>query len=589
LNPAGERDPSKIHLEPMIASAAKPKQRLRCHIGGERSAKADGPDDYLRDELAAEVLGALKELDAHGHAGLPLMLRFGEALSNAKEELKYNQFGRWCREALRRSPSWCSAYRRLYESRADLESALAWAAATRHRWANCRSVERLLKIVADWRKVTQGDGAAAPRTRRKKRATVAHLELEEIAPQLQKILAEAEGAFETVRFELWLMAPPDDDSAKGELVALGKRFRSRLRELDERCSALQRSKMAEVMPDDLPDVDDARLLQLTRDAHAISHALAARIDELVRELLPNGRAQDGTWRVGGLDGARGGSLVIALARSKHGLWIDHATGEKGDALDLVKDVRYCNTREAIEWSKKWLARDGGQPRAPAQNTGDSDDEAHRIERALAIWGEAIDPRNTLVEAYLLGRALKLTDALADDVLRYHRGCPWHDEATGRILRVPAMVVAMRSIATDDTTAIQRTRLSPEGKKVEQRMLGVVRGAAVKLDADKSVTDRLYVGEGVETCMSARQIGLRPTWALGSAGAIENFSVWDGINTLTILAEGDKASERAVETCGARWHQASRQVFINRSRIGKDLNDALQHRSRRSSSGRRSTF
>ena len=100
------------------------------------------------------------------------------------------------------------------------------------------------------------------------------------------------------------------------------------------------------------------------DAHAVSALLAARIDELARVLFPQGKAAERCWRVGGLDGATGGSLVIALAGSKRGLWIDHATGEKGDALDLVKGVRNCNMRAAIEWSKKWLAR-GRRPAARA--------------------------------------------------------------------------------------------------------------------------------------------------------------------------------------------------------------------------------
>jgi putative DNA primase/helicase len=128
------------------------------------------------------------------------------------------------------------------------------------------------------------------------------------------------------------------------------------------------------------------------DAHAVSVLLAARIDELARVLLPRGKAVSGCWRVDGLDGATGDSLAIALAGSKRGLWIDHATGERGDALDLVKGVFNYSMREAIEWSRRWLDRGRGEARAPAPNAGDSDDEARRIERALAIWDDAVSPR-----------------------------------------------------------------------------------------------------------------------------------------------------------------------------------------------------
>ena len=60
---------------------------------------------------------------------------------------------------------------------------------------------------------------------------------------------------------------------------------------------------------------------------------------------------------------------------------------------------------------------------------------------------------------------------------------------------------------------------PLGEKLDRRMLGVAAGAAIKLDADDAVTHGLAIGEGIETCLTARQLGLRPVWALGSAGAI----------------------------------------------------------------------
>ena len=77
---------------------------------------------------------------------------------------------------------------------------------------------------------------------------------------------------------------------------------------------------------------------------------------------------------------------------------------------------------------------------------------------------------THARRYLSERALKLqlADALAGEVIRYHRECPWKD-ANGKTIRVPAMIVAMRSIETDAITAIQRTRLSPDAKKIETKI------------------------------------------------------------------------------------------------------------------------
>ena len=74
-------------------------------------------------------------------------------------------------------------------------------------------------------------------------------------------------------------------------------------------------------------------------------------------------------RQAGSDGEKGNSLVISVI-GRPGLWIDHATQERGDALDLVKGVLNFCTREAIEWSNRWLARHGDQLRAPAPKAGD---------------------------------------------------------------------------------------------------------------------------------------------------------------------------------------------------------------------------
>ena len=79
-------------------------------------------------------------------------------------------------------------------------------------------------------------------------------------------------------------------------------------------------------------------------------------------------------------------------------------------------------------------------------------------------------------------------------------------------------------------------------------------------------------------MTARQFfGLRPTWALGSAGAVAAFPVLSGIEALTILVENDEFSERAAEACTRRWQAAGREVLHARSLFGSDANDAVQRR------------
>jgi len=196
----------------------------------------------------------------------------------------------------------------------------------------------------------------------------------------------------------------------------------------------------------------------------------------------------------------------------------------------------------------------------------------RIKRACAVWDAGVDPRGTLAEVYLWSRALILDDAIAGAVLRYHPACPWRDEDTGATIYLPALIAAFTSIDDGAVTGIQRIALTPEGRKLGRRMLGVVYRAAVKLDP---VGDTLHVGEGVETCLAARILGHAPTWALGSVGMIAQFPLVDGVACLRILGENDSASASASKLCSNRWQAAGRKVQIVTPDAGcGDLNDEL---------------
>jgi putative DNA primase/helicase len=219
-------------------------------------------------------------------------------------------------------------------------------------------------------------------------------------------------------------------------------------------------------------------------------------------------------------------------------------------------------------------RDSTQPRReppaqpkPAPPATDNSASANRI------WREAThpDPRGTLVQRYLNEeRHIDLLDDLCGRVVRFHALCPWEKE------RRPCMVVAFRSIADDTLVAIQRTLLSDDGKKLDRKTLGPCGGAAIKIAADEDIEQGLHVGEGLETCLTAHALGLRPVWALGSASAIGDFPVLGGIDALTILGETDKkgSNANAVADCGARWTAAGREVLLVTPPTG-DMNDLVK--------------
>jgi hypothetical protein len=232
-------------------------------------------------------------------------------------------------------------------------------------------------------------------------------------------------------------------------------------------------------------------------------------------------------------------------------------GARGTVIALVQALDGCAFREAVECL---TGEHGPAPRRPTKASQRA--PAYRgSQNPSSPWNAGADPRGTLVERYLASRYLELGEDIAGEVLRWHPG-------------IRAMLALFRDIRTDKPRAICRTFLDHEGRKIERKFLGPVRGCAVKLDADEEITHRLHVGEGVETCMAARQLGLRPTWALGSAGAVAAFPVLGRIECLTLLAEHCEVNTRAVKQCADRWYEAGREVIIIEPKRGKDLNDAL---------------
>jgi putative DNA primase/helicase len=201
------------------------------------------------------------------------------------------------------------------------------------------------------------------------------------------------------------------------------------------------------------------------------------------------------------------------------------------------------------------------------------DQEHRKKFALKIWNEAIDPRGTLVEKYLREyRGLTLPDSVANSAIRFHAGLRYKTDSDPIGKYLPCMVCLMRNVKTDEPTAIHRTFLDRyTGKKIDRRMLGVAKGAAIKLDPEPSA--KLTIGEGVETTLAAREAGFTPGWASGSAYAVGPFPILRRVRELTLLLENDPTSEKFVRVCVNRYRDAGRTAHVVVSQVGSDFNDA----------------
>jgi Toprim domain-containing protein len=256
------------------------------------------------------------------------------------------------------------------------------------------------------------------------------------------------------------------------------------------------------------------------------------------------------------------SLSIRInARAPAGLVIySHAGDDPFRCRDYVRDCLALD---------KWPESDR-QRSAPlfVSDAGQDPDKERNKQFALRIWSQATNPIGSVVEYYLREhRGLVLPSDVAGDVIRYH-GSLYVDP----LVKLPGMVCLLRNIETNEPTGIHRTYLASDtGQKVDRKMLGMVKGAAIKFDSVP--VHSLTVGEGIETVLSARAAGYAPCWSLGSSGAVRSFPVIRDLGELTILEENDPTSRRDVGACARRYLRDRKPVNIITSKIGNDFNDA----------------
>jgi putative DNA primase/helicase len=220
----------------------------------------------------------------------------------------------------------------------------------------------------------------------------------------------------------------------------------------------------------------------------------------------------------------------------------------------------------------WLNDDHSYDRVIApERKRESDVAAAQLAATLQlverIWREAVDPLDTPAERYLQARKLCLPPELRVIALRFHPACVWESGTA------PCLIAAFRTFDGDKLSGIHRIRVDQPQRwpKTERKMLGNITGSAVKLDP---ASEALAVGEGVETCMAARQLGLRPIWVLGSAGAIARFPQVANIERLSIAGENDGgASRQAAEACRDHWHPRRVAVLMPTGGL-KDFNDYI---------------
>lgn len=331
----------------------------------------------------------------------------------------------------------------------------------------------------------------------------------------------------------------------------------------------------------------------------IVRMLAARAEDLARELLPGGKREWREWVCKDAPGF-GGKVTVCLAGAKAGFFLDTGRMKGGDALDFVAAA--CTNGDkaaALKWARGWLglgaATPSGErrrPVAPPPPPRDVErqlrDAEGRRQMGRGLWAAGVPIVGTPAEVYLAGRGIGL-EALgrAPNVLRFNART-WCAERGGEH---PAMVAMI--LDRGRTIGAHRTYLAPDGRgkarvKAAKKVLGqhkgglipLWRGASDKPLKDAPEGDTIAIAEGIEDALT---IALHcPEWRVVACISVGNMGELDLPPTITDVRlcfdrDGENpacraARERAID----RYMHEGRSVFTLQPAEGfKDFNEEHQ--------------
>ena len=309
---------------------------------------------------------------------------------------------------------------------------------------------------------------------------------------------------------------------------------------------------------------------MTPGASELAAALGERAEEVCRRLLPAGRRSGRYWTVGDIDGAKGSSMWVRLKPpGRPGKWVDAATGEHGDLLDLIRHhLRATSLAPALEEARAILSL----PVTGSVSRPGPVSAAERAAAARRLWCACHPVAGTGAEAYLRARGIEPAERTA---LRFHPELHYRDEAG--FGQLPALVAA---VTTNDgkLTGIHRTWLNPRAPAKAsithpRKALGPIHGHAVRFGSATNGA-ALLVGEGIETVLSVLSaVPELPGAAALSAPGLADFTPPPGVERLLIARDNDAAGENAAERLRLRCRALGIDATWMTPELG-DFNDDL---------------
>ncbi|MER8929482.1 toprim domain-containing protein [Mesorhizobium sp. M0700] len=325
---------------------------------------------------------------------------------------------------------------------------------------------------------------------------------------------------------------------------------------------------------------------MTGSASELARRLGEHAEAVCREYLSNGHRSGNYWMVGDVHNTRGRSMHVRLranAKGPAGRWVDEATSEFGDLLDVISEsCGLVDFRDIADEARRFLSMPLPPPQPQPQPLGAQCQPAAKRgspEAARRLFAMSQPIAGTLAERYLAGRGILLSTH--ERALRFHPGCYHRNLVTGETQILPALIAAVTNL-DGRITGLQRTWLDPSGHGKAQladprRSLGDILGNGIWLGHEPGMpVPVMAAGEGFETMASLKVvIPALPVAAATSANHLAGLRLPLGCRRLYIAADADAAGRHAIERLSQRAGEAGILALVLRPQLG-DFNDDLRH-------------
>lgn len=320
--------------------------------------------------------------------------------------------------------------------------------------------------------------------------------------------------------------------------------------------------------------------RLSKRAAELSERLAQNAIGVCRHYLPAGRREGRYWMVGDIAGTPGRSLYVRLFETERGAignWVDAATGERGDLVDLIRiNQRHGRLSETIDEAERFLSL----PQSADDNSWTSakppPTRAGSPIAARRLFAASKPVTGTLAATYLASRGITRIGNLP--ALRFHPRCYYRPNEDD-LPRTPGSFPALIAAVTDKDgmqTGAHRTWLTPNGSSkaavaAPRRAMGNILGHAIRFGQAQEV---MVAGEGVETVLSLREALPQMPMAAATSSAHLAVILFPGtLQRLYVARDRDKAGDAAFSILTDRAQAAGIELVSLMPELG-DFNDDL---------------